>query len=339
MSTTAKTASPSRRFKAGAPRRGKTHPPLKNRVWDFFEHTYSCASENWQITQCSRPENQPTPTTTASGVLYYGYRYYSPPLGRFASRDPIGEDGGLNVYQFVLNDPVFFVDRLGLNRSNCRPFTDRFEISGGLLGYLGVSGNIDGMFCDCCCNGTVIQNGYMSFNGVSAATINFGVGFVLDVNIPDITIPESVPIIGGRVIDRINIGASFTGPGASLETAFSGEFDACSKNVGKTGKACQRVRMPLGAESISIGFNRWRAIIDLSMDVDAELCTETSVVSDRLRIVVSTKGTIAGSSIGITLYPSGRSFNTGSFTDRIGDIWNKEKEILNVPFKNSGCNN
>jgi len=78
---------------ADAPRRGKTHPPSKNRVWDFFEATHSCTQENWQITQCSRLENQPTPTTTASGVPYYGYRYYNPELGRWINRDLIGEKG------------------------------------------------------------------------------------------------------------------------------------------------------------------------------------------------------------------------------------------------------
>ena len=29
-----------------------------------------------------------------SGLVYYGFRYYSPSLGRFLNRDPIGEMGG-----------------------------------------------------------------------------------------------------------------------------------------------------------------------------------------------------------------------------------------------------
>src|SRR5258706_16135038 len=44
----------------------------------------------------------------------YGLRYYSPELQRWLSRDPIQEDGGLNVYAFVGNDPVNFVDPVGL---------------------------------------------------------------------------------------------------------------------------------------------------------------------------------------------------------------------------------
>ena len=47
------------------------------------------------------------------GVLS-GYRYYSPTLGRWLSRDPIGETGGLNLFGFVNNSPVSRWDRLGL---------------------------------------------------------------------------------------------------------------------------------------------------------------------------------------------------------------------------------
>ncbi|MFN0138233.1 MAG: RHS repeat-associated core domain-containing protein [Phycisphaerae bacterium] len=38
-----------------------------------------------------------------TGLSYYGYRYYSARLGRWLSRDPIGEVGGINLYGFVGN--------------------------------------------------------------------------------------------------------------------------------------------------------------------------------------------------------------------------------------------
>ncbi len=53
-------------------------------------------------------------TDSETGLVYYGYRYYSPELGRWLSCDPIGERGGLNHYGFVGNAPVFAVDPLGL---------------------------------------------------------------------------------------------------------------------------------------------------------------------------------------------------------------------------------
>jgi len=48
-----------------------------------------------------------------TGRYYYGYRYYSPELGRWLSRDPIGEEGGINLYGFVNNNAVNLWDILG----------------------------------------------------------------------------------------------------------------------------------------------------------------------------------------------------------------------------------
>ncbi len=49
-------------------------------------------------------------------LLYYGYRYYSPSVGRWICRDPIQERGGANTYCFVANSPLSFLDPLGLIR-------------------------------------------------------------------------------------------------------------------------------------------------------------------------------------------------------------------------------
>ena len=55
-----------------------------------------------------------------SGLLYYGYRYYNASTGRWLSRDPIGEDGGVNLCDFVANDPINKSDPLGLCNINIR---------------------------------------------------------------------------------------------------------------------------------------------------------------------------------------------------------------------------
>ena len=49
-----------------------------------------------------------------TGFYYYGLRHYSPKWGRWISRDPIGGDGGLNLYAFCANDPVNRFDVMGL---------------------------------------------------------------------------------------------------------------------------------------------------------------------------------------------------------------------------------
>jgi len=49
-----------------------------------------------------------------TSLNYYGFRYYDPETGRWPNRDPIEEEGGLNLYGFVGNDGVNFIDFLGL---------------------------------------------------------------------------------------------------------------------------------------------------------------------------------------------------------------------------------
>ncbi|MEI6786797.1 MAG: RHS repeat-associated core domain-containing protein, partial [Verrucomicrobiota bacterium] len=44
-------------------------------------------------------------------LLYYGYRFEKD--GRWVSRDPIGENGGINLYGFVANDPLDYMDTDG----------------------------------------------------------------------------------------------------------------------------------------------------------------------------------------------------------------------------------
>jgi RHS repeat-associated protein len=56
-----------------------------------------------------------------SGFNYYGYRFYDPGSGRWLNRDPIGEEGGVNLYGMVGNDPINYCDLLGLT-----PETDLF---------------------------------------------------------------------------------------------------------------------------------------------------------------------------------------------------------------------
>lgn len=46
----------------------------------------------------------------ASGLYYYGMRYYAPWLGRWVSPDPAGEVDGLNLYRFVRNNPITLTD-------------------------------------------------------------------------------------------------------------------------------------------------------------------------------------------------------------------------------------
>uniref|UniRef100_UPI0013C2D85A RHS repeat-associated core domain-containing protein n=1 Tax=Pseudomonas syringae TaxID=317 RepID=UPI0013C2D85A len=49
----------------------------------------------------------------ASGLYYYGFRYYAPWLQRWINPDPAGDVDGLNAYNFVSNNPAMLIDKDG----------------------------------------------------------------------------------------------------------------------------------------------------------------------------------------------------------------------------------
>ncbi|WP_375784009.1 RHS repeat-associated core domain-containing protein [Bradyrhizobium sp. Pha-3] len=49
-----------------------------------------------------------------NGLYYYRARHYSPLLGRFMQPDPVGVQGGVNLYAYVNNDPLNAIDPNGL---------------------------------------------------------------------------------------------------------------------------------------------------------------------------------------------------------------------------------
>jgi RHS repeat-associated protein len=84
------------------------------------------------------------------GLYYYRARYYHPGLGRFVAEDPIEfAEGDVNLYGFVTNNPLAFVDPLGLRVRNYNSNGTKVKPETGPWGYLPPcsewSGSPDGM--------------------------------------------------------------------------------------------------------------------------------------------------------------------------------------------------
>ncbi|HDJ1464269.1 TPA: RHS domain-containing protein, partial [Serratia rubidaea] len=70
-----------------------------------------------------------------TGLHYNLFRYYDPNCGRFTQSDPIGLNGGLNLYSYVPN-PLTWIDPLGLSGCSIKPgknFKDHFIRHKGIL--------------------------------------------------------------------------------------------------------------------------------------------------------------------------------------------------------------
>jgi RHS repeat-associated protein len=126
-------------------------------------------------------------TDIETSSVYYGHRYYSPTLGRFINKDPIEEQGGLNLYGFVGNNSVNKWDYLGLSELFFILDMDfivggtGYDVSGGIVIDYTNWGN-SGFFA-------AVQQGVGANIGASVGfghvhrTVE-GDGYSLDVNMP-----------------------------------------------------------------------------------------------------------------------------------------------------------
>ncbi len=81
--------------------------------YDAFGNTL-VSTGTYATTNKYRFSTKPIDSEIATAPLYYyGYRYYDPIAGRWPSRDPMEEKGGMNLYGFVYNNHLKYYDVLG----------------------------------------------------------------------------------------------------------------------------------------------------------------------------------------------------------------------------------
>ncbi len=69
----------------------------------------------------------------ATGLYYYGYRYYAPWLCRWINPDPAGDIDGPNLFSMVANSPVTFRDAGGTVGNHT--FLDALDLAGGTVSW------------------------------------------------------------------------------------------------------------------------------------------------------------------------------------------------------------
>lgn len=77
---------------------------------------------------------------TATGLYLTKYREYSPAVGRWLNRDPIGELGGINVYAYVVDDPTGLIDPNG--EGAIQNFVQALGVAVGILNSPGPAGQV-----------------------------------------------------------------------------------------------------------------------------------------------------------------------------------------------------
>src|SRR5438045_8534655 len=95
--------------------------------------TASLANDPWEFRYSSITILGTTPTDfnftglyrhSKSNVDLAVFGAYDPDLGRWLSRDPIGEPGGLNLYGYIANNPAVWMVLSGLATGNPYPSDD-----------------------------------------------------------------------------------------------------------------------------------------------------------------------------------------------------------------------
>lgn len=82
-------------------------------VWRGEAAAFGATGESGAMTLAFRFPGQVEDAST--GYFYNYFRDYDPSLGRYLQSDPIGLNGGVNTFAYVLGNPVFYLDLYGLD--------------------------------------------------------------------------------------------------------------------------------------------------------------------------------------------------------------------------------
>lgn len=100
-----------------------------------------------------------------TGLYYNLHRNYDPATGRYLTPDPIGLEGGVNLYAYVLNNPIMREDPFGLECKECPGGEWEGSSFLGIALFWGGGVTIDRVFWSCKASNVTCEAVYFCFGG------------------------------------------------------------------------------------------------------------------------------------------------------------------------------
>lgn len=141
-----------------------------------------------------------------TGFLHYKYRIYIPELDRWPNRDPLEEWGGLNLYEFCVNNPLYYFDPLGMSWWNPFSWFGPDRDKEGPVEAAQKAGECAKQACEDRMNEPIGKRGPLPRSGVAGAA----------------------GAIGGAVVE-VGTGVLQAGPGITAIVAIDGPNSPCTK--------------------------------------------------------------------------------------------------------------
>ena len=183
----------------------------------------------------------------ATGLYYYGYRYFAPWLSRWINPDPAGAVDGLNLYGFVGNSPVGHVDVDG------RMMEDDLEVPDNIDDFLRDAGPLppqpiaiaegdlhsqDSSWSLSSYHGPTDASAELNFHLIAEKAFNAEVGSTSPMSVQSASVPvaaSSSPVAGPTS------GASSAGP---MRIACT--WEGCNKSASHANNLARHLRMHTG---------------------------------------------------------------------------------------------